>query len=500
MNFADAAIKETQVKFTENGALAFNTTNSALLDFFSLGGALRNREESDIKMKFKAAFNENEKYAVRTLFYIRDIRNGGLGERRTFRICLQWLSDNHPEIIKNNLYNIGFFGRFDDLFCLFDTEKKNNVVDVVNVIGQLLSFDIIHMNNNEPISLLAKWLPSINTSSEKTRRYARIICQYLKVKEKTYRKTLAALRKYLKVTERLMSDNDWEKIDYESVPSYAMKNYRTAFKIKDSDRFYNYLASLSKGEKKINASTLYPYDLVHNYLYYRCLGASVNQENEVIEAQWKALPNYVEGKNNFIVMADVSGSMEGRPLETSVGLATYFAKRNNGAYKDLYMTFSSNPHFVNLSNCDSLHDCIKKAINTDIGFDTNLEAAFEYILRTAINNNVSKEEMPKALVVISDMEINHFNPNSPYYHKNQFDFIELMKEKFKAFNYEMPKIILWNVEARHDTFLTQDNDVLYVSGQSASVFKRLCGSLEGKTAYEFMIETLDNPIYDKVIC
>lgn len=499
MNFANAAKATIEGKYTENGAFAYNTTSNDLLDFFSTAGALRNRTDSEIERKFELAFRENPLFATKALFYTRDIRNGGLGERRTFRICLKWLSNNYPEVVSKNLHLIPWFGRFDDLFCLLDEDSPNNRKEALDFISVSLLKDIDAMLEHKPISLLAKWLPSINTSSEKTRNYAKMIISDLHVSEKTYRKVLSDMRNYLKVVERSMSDKRWQDIAYKEVPSYAMKNYRKAFLRHDSERFNKYIELVSKGKQKINASTLYPYDLVHQYKLDSWYQTICGKLDPVIEEQWKALPNYVEGENNFIIMADVSGSMMGRPIETSIGLATYFAQRNKGYYKNLYMTFSGEPHFIDISKDKTLYSAVNHVATTDIGYNTNLKKAFEYILSTAIENEIAAEDMPKALVVISDMEIDCYSPN---YHgwskKGNLDFVQTMKRKFAANGYLLPKLIMWNVEARNDTFLTQDKDVLFVSGQSASTFKKLCGSLEGKTAYDFMIDILCADAYKEV--
>lgn len=508
MNFAEAMKKETEKKYTENGALAYSTSgNGALLDFFSTCGALRSRSEEDIRNKFAAAFNENAYGAFRCLFYLRNVR-GGLGERRTFRICLKWLAENHPRLLFMNLQNIALYGRFDDLLCLLDTKDKSELSIysyVLSYIDKVLSEDIQKRRNNEPITLLAKWLPSPNTSSEKSKRYARIIYNYLGISERDYRKILSDLRSYIKVTERKMSLSQWKEIEYAKVPSYAMKNYRAAFSRHDAERYSEYLKRVSSGSTKINASTLYPYDLVRQYFNSKSIYYMKSEVDETIELLWKNLPNYVEGENNFLIMADVSGSMEGRPMETSIGLATYFAQRNTGFFKNLYMTFTNKPSFINIEDCDSLYKCIRKIKYTEMGYSTNLQAAFQKVLDTAISYSIPKEEMPKALVVISDMEIDSFFPHnsfsgSSYYSSRRYslDFVDIMKKRFEANGYNMPKIVLWNVEARNDTFLSQDDNVIFVSGQSPSVFERLCGALEGKTAEDFMWETLNDSMYDSL--
>lgn len=189
-------------------------------------------------------------------------------------------------------------------------------------------------------------------------------------------------------------------------------------------------------------------------------------------------------------MADVSGSMYGRPMETSIGLAIYFAERNRGDYQNCYMTFTDRPHFIKINPNDTLKGKVTQVRNTDIGYGTNLEAAFNYILSNATYNNVSNEDMPKALIVISDMEIDS------YMRGHGLNFVDTMKNKYAQFDYKLPKLVLFNVESRNDTFLSQSDDVINISGQSISTFKHLCGVLEGKTTYEMMLEILNDKMYD----
>ena len=491
MNFANVMKKQAQTKLTENGAVAYNTLNNGLLDLFAVIGALRPQSESEIEQKFARAFNEDKLLATKMLFYAGNIR-GGLGERRTFRVCLKWLAQNYPEIVVKNIVNIPLFNRWDSLFVLENTPVESAMWEFIKV--QLMS-DIRAMKKNQSVSLLAKWLPSENTSSKRTVRLARKAMSALYLTPRNYRKTLSALRKYIKVVERDMSANQWDDINYEGVPSYAMKNYRNAFAKHDAIRFSNYIASLNKGEAKINASMLFPYDLVREYVNEVWTGGLYCRNGKldsVVEAQWKALPNYIEGENNYVVMADVSDSMNGRPLMTSIGLAIYFAERNKGDYHNIYMTFTNEPHFINIKEGATLLENVKTVANTDVGFNTDLEAAFDYILSNAIYNNVSNEDMPKALIVISDMEIDR------YMSRRGLGFVDTMKEKFNVAGYEMPKIILWNVEARQDTYLSQNPDVIYVSGSSPSVFKSFIGALNGETAYDVMLKTLNDKMYDCV--
>lgn len=503
MNFANVMAREGAVKNTENGARAYNTAGQgALLDLFSQIGAMRNRTEMEIRNKFAAAFNENQLLATKMLFYSGDIRQGGLGERRTFRVCLRWLAENHPSIVIKNMELIPYFNRFDSWFVLCGTKCENKMWEMV---AKTLTEDTRAMKQSRdgkwvPASLLAKWMPSENASSRETRQLASKAIKNLGLTERKYRKMLSALRKHINIVERQMSAGEWGSIDYSKVPSYAMHNYGSAFAKHDYERFNAYLQKVSKGAVKINASVLYPYDLVGKYINGNLRnvmwygdGYITRDINEVVEAQWKALPNYVTKEMNAIVMADVSGSMRGQPMATSIGLAIYFAQHNKGAYHNKYMTFTNKPEFVNINEGATLHECVKTVMSKGVGYSTNLEAAFNRILNDAIAYKVPANEMPEALIVVSDMEIDRYMRAGAHW-----DFIETMRYKFERAGYKLPKIIMWNVNARKDTFLSQSEDIVFVSGQSASTFKELCNNLNGVTAYEMMLKVLNSPAYAKV--
>jgi len=487
--FVNALKKENNYTLTENGAVALKSTNSVLVDLFGQIGAMRNRTDADIEAAFSKAFAEDRLLATKMAFYARNIR-GGLGERRAARVIFNFLAKVHPDVMRKNIQYVPLFGRYDDLYEFVGTPVEN---DMWTLIKEQWSLDIDNMNNNKPISLLAKWLKSVNTSSDESNRLGKLTAKNLGLSEKEYRKTLSALRRYLDVTEVKMSHNQWSDINYAGVPSRAMSIYRNAFRKRDEERFNAYIESVSKGESKINASTLFPYDIIEkmqlrtgwngNYL-------AVNHYDKVLEEQWKALPNYIEGENNVLVMADTSASMMGRPMATSVGLAIYFAERNHGVFKDVFMTFSSRPSFVQLKG-NTLYEKIKCI--PSIVENTNLEAAFKLILDTAIRNNLTAEDMPKSLVVISDMEFD----NATDYNTNHETFYESMVKMYRQHGYEMPNIIFWNVDSRHDNFqvASEYRGVQLASGQSPSVFKSILNNI-GKTPYEAMLSVLNDPMYD----
>ena len=476
MSFMDDLEIETSTTLTENGGRALSTTGDKLLNLFAVLGALRTRP-TDVIDKFDAAFRENADLATKMAFYGRDVR-GGLGERAVGRLMLRELALLYPEVVVANFKNIVKFGRYDDLFVFFDTSVET---DMIEFIKKQLMLDYKCMKSYQHVSLLAKWMPSINASSEHTKALAHRFVKAFNTTPREYRKTLSALRKYIDVTEVKMSANKWTDIDYKAVPSNAMSNYGSAFARHDYEGFNRYMNAVKSGDVKINAATLYPYNVIETMYGNR----------DVAEAQWKALPNYVEGDNNFLIMADVSGSMIGRPMATSVGLAIYFAERNHGAFANKFMTFTDTPKIVEVTG-DSLYGKYKSLFN-HVGSNTNLEAAFDAILSTAVRTKCPQADLPKALVIISDMEIDYWDGGS-------LTFTEEMRKRFAEHGYEMPKLVYWNVDSRKDTFLASKNDpnTILVSGQSASTFKNLIKGID-LSAFEIMEQTLNDPCYDCVV-
>lgn len=483
--FLTALKKEDNFTETTNGAVALKSTHSSLVDLFGSIGSMRTRSVQDIEDAFSKAFAEDKLLAMKLAFYSRNCRSG-LGEKRVFATVSGFLAKTHPDIIAKNVKYIPFFGRFDDLYAFVGTAVEDEAWEVIK---NQLKEDLDAYHKGKPISLIAKWLKSCNTSSKQSNYLGKLTAKKLGYSEKDYRQMLSALRKHIDVVECKMSGNLWETINYEGVPSKAMNLYRNAFPKHDKDGFEAYIESVKSGEAKINAATLFPYDILEKMCSWQ-FNLRPDKYDEVLEQQWKALPNYIEGENNVLIMADTSGSMNGRPMATSVGLAMYFAERNHGIFKDVFMTFSSKPSFVQLKG-DTVYEKIKCI--PAIVQNTDLEAAFRLILETAVRNNLSSEDMPKSLCVISDMQFDRQTTNP------RMTWHDAMVETFLQNGYEMPNIIYWNVNSTKDTFQVTSNynGVQLASGQSPAVFKSILNNI-GKTPYEAMVSTLSNPIYDVI--
>ncbi len=182
--------RETNRTFTENGAVTNRSTMSDCLDLFATAGALRNASDDEILTRFMRAFAEDRDIAMKTLFYARDIR-GGLGERRFFRTVLRHLAQTEPESVRKNIANIAEYGRYDDILVLIGTDCER---EAFAYIRETLNADIASMQAHGGVSLMAKWLPSVNASRSETVRTARKIARALKMSDAEYRKTLSSLR------------------------------------------------------------------------------------------------------------------------------------------------------------------------------------------------------------------------------------------------------------------------------------------------------------------
>jgi hypothetical protein len=501
MNLREGLESQSVWTKTENGNDALNTTGNALVNLFGVIGALRSADETRITTLFAEAYKEDPLLATKMLFYARDIR-GGLGERQTFRTILKYAANHHPEAISENIYLIPEYGRFDDWYELIDTPLEDQMWKCMKSV---FDSDLKNMEAGKPVTLLAKWMKTADSSQSETRKLGIKTACKLGMTVYVYKRRVRALRKYLKVVEVSMCQKAYENIVYESVPSKAMLKYRNAFLRNDTERFNEYMEKLKKGEAKINSGTLYPYDLIKKYRT-----TSPAHEDTIIEEQWKALPNYLEGveNTNVLVMCDVSGSMTWSkcyPMDTSIGLAIYFAEHNTGMFKDTFMAFSTNPKFVVLRG-ETLYQKYRNIANGltyAMGYSTDLRNTFLNLLGVAKEQNIKPSDMPAAICIITDMEIdgrtyNTSGGESSIKNYNQ-TFYNEMKAEFAALGYEIPNIIFWNVDSRNDTYHAEYDvpGVQFVSGSTPASFTHMLTCL-GYNAYDSMIEVLSSERYSAI--
>lgn len=510
--FMNGLKNATNFTYTENGAITHKTTKSDLLDMFAMGAAMRTRSDEDVILMFQKAYAENPVYALKCLFYIRDVR-GGQGERRFFRTVMKYMARTETDAVRRNLKHIPEFGRWDDLYVFVGTPIEK---DAMSFIREQLALDV----QCKTPSLLAKWLKSENTSSNESRRLGNITRQYLNMSHKQYRKTLSILRERINVLERLMSENRWDEIEFDKIPSRAGMIYKNAFARHDLERAKNenvqtYAEFAKDTTKKVNTKALYPYECVaeafkvmrYNGWYGRNRSTSMDDtERLMVNKYWDNLADYFNGASfNGMAIVDTSGSMCGSeasaPINVAISLGMYCAEKSKGPFANHFMTFSSNPTFVEVEGVDFCDKVIRMS-GADWGGSTNVEAAFDLMLKTAIDNGCSQDEIPQNLIIISDMEFNSCVTSGPVSHDRWGytrnvpgeTLFETMSQKWARAGYKMPRLTFWNVQARQNNIPMIDTEyVTYVSGMSPVIFEQV---MKGLTAWDLMMDKLNSPRYE----
>ena len=476
--------KEANITYTENGAVTYRSTENFCLDFFYKAGALRNADNDKIISAFVKAYTENHNLAMKILFFARDIR-GGLGERKIFRICINWLALNSPDSVIKNIENIAEFGRYDDLLSLLGTPCENTII---RLISQQLNVDIEAMQaGKESVSLLAKWLPSVNTSSEETVKNAKIIAHALKLSDVDYRKTLSKLRRYIDILENRLRETDYT-FSYEKQPSKAMFKYKKAFIRNDKERYMDFLSKVQKGEAVLKTGSIYPYDIIRE-----ALKENISSEERIaLDTSWNSLVHFGNGEN-AIAVVDGSGSMYSgmgtpKPFEVALSLGIYFAEHSKGAFANHFITFSETPQLVELKGRD-IAEKSRFAVNFNEVANTNIEAVFKLILNTAIKYRLSQSDLPKTIYIISDMEFDCCVKNA-----NMSNF-ENARSMFAKAKYILPNVVFWNVNSRNEQVpvTMHENGSALVSGSSPKIFEMvLAGELD---PMKLMLEIVESERY-----
>ena len=499
-NFVDAVKNAQNFTYTEKGAGTYTTSMSGILDLFGLGGAYRTRDERDCIRLFSKAWAEDQTLALKCLFYLRDVR-GGQGERRFFKVCLHDLAITNPDVVRRNLENVVEYGRWDDLYCLMGTSLES---DVFALFNKQLRLD---MTCKIP-SLLAKWLKSENASSHDTKVLGYKTRIALGLSARDYRKMLSKLRQKINIVERLMSANEWDKIEFDKIPSRAGFIYKNAFARRDIIKA-KYEKFMKDENTKVNAKVLYPYEVIHEVMNTRSYGwgrSISNIDRAVLNKYWDNLADYINGMEfNGLVMADTSGSMHGTPIEVAISLAMMCAEKCSGPFHNHFMTFSKKPCLQEITGRDFV-DKVFNLYSADWDGTTNVEAAFDLMLNTAIRNHMSQDDLPKTLVIVSDMEFDacvgdNSTVSRDYWYglRRTLDretLMETMSKRWAAAGYKMPSLVFWNVNARNDRVpMKVENGVSLVSGFSPVIFEQI---IKGKTAWDLVLDKLLSERYEAV--
>lgn len=480
--------------YTENGGMTYKSTMNGLMDLFAMGGAYRTRSDSDCILLFKKAFDENESYALKCLFYLRDVR-GGQGERRFFRVVTKWLANERTDAMRRNLQYVPEFGRWDDLYVFVGTPLENDAFDLMY---HQLALDV----NCKTPSLLAKWLKSENTSSAESRKLAAITRKHFRMTPRQYRKSLSVLRKRIKVLERLMSENRWDEIEFDKIPSKAGLIYRNAFARHDimrekADKM-TYADFAKNKDTKVNAKTLNPCEVVSEavHVFRKPLN---DTDRLMVNKYWDNLKDYFSGAAfNGVAVVDTSGSMTWsgdkiHPIDVAISLGIYCAEKcaKTSPWYGNYITFSHQARLVPVEGADFV-DKVRRIYQKNLCENTNIQSVFDLILTLAIQNHVKQEDMPENIIIISDME---FDACTGIRSSNLSE-MEKIAVKWMDYGYRMPKLVFWNVNARNNNIPMRDNGrVTFVSGYSPVIYEMV---MTGKTGLDLVLDKLNSERYSVI--
>ena len=483
---------ESNRTLTENGAETYRSAGSDCLDLFASIGALRHAEDREVIDRFIRAYTENADIAMRILFFARDVR-GGLGERKVFRTILRRLADSEPTSVRKNISRIAEYGRWDDLLALYGTKCEQ---DALNCIAAQLQKDLAAADAEEKeVSLLAKWLPSVNASNAETVKAAKKTARALHMTDAQYRKTLTLLRARIRILENNLRERDYT-FDYSKQPSQAMLKYRKAFLRNDSERYQSFLHKVHTGEAVLHTGTLLPYELVdplldgywHNRSTVKELSA---EEQNVFNTTWSAFPDYTSGENALVVV-DTSGSMymsrNPKPAAVALSLGLYFAERSKGAFANHFIEFSNQARLIEIKG-NTFYDRLRYLGTFNDIANTDLNKVFTLILDAAVRNHVPQEELPQKLYLISDMEFDQAVTGASVTN------FESAKQRFAAAGYKLPDVIFWNVDSRsrQQPVRMHETGTALISGCTPRIFSMATsGEL---SPYLYMMEVLGSERY-----
>ena len=477
--------KENNKQTTENGAVGYKSTGSVLTDLNFRVSSMRNEVSEDDMCLFVQAMNEDLEYAVKWLFFMRDIR-GGMGERDAFQTLYMRYAEIYPIEAKATLKLVAEFGRWKDVIDIINIDQ-DNTLGGMELVSETLHSDIQNCMDGKSISLLAKWMPSIN-ASVKVRKQAKAFAKYFGLTYEQYRKTLSKLRAHLDVTEVKTCNNRWDEIDYNKVSSNANKRYMNAFKKHDGERYVAHctkaLDTTANPEVKMHASVLYPHEIWEKYTqipglsygdcYYDIRWVNVPNVDNSLEAMWNNLADLGDCGNTMVVV-DGSGSMTCRcngvrPINIARSLGVYFAERCRGEFHNVLMEFSSSPKLIDINGCETLRDKVIELSKYNDCTNTDIEKVFMLILQTAIDSQMPQSSLPDRLLIVSDMEFDYATGNTRYTYGMKALFDELA-DRFATYGYKLPKLVFWNVNSRTKTIPMTENKmgVILVSGFSPNI-------------------------------
>lgn len=489
-----------------NGSLVYTAEGQGDPRVALFTSLVRDCEKDFIERHLLESYKLSAADAFVLAFQTRDVR-GGKGERELFYKMMKVLE---PHLTAGLLELIPEYGSWHDVFELM--HRGICVQPLRKLAYKQLKKDMQDMRAGKSISLCAKWVPR---EGSKYSDVARIMA-HLKPEDKkstqryklmAMRSNLSCLNKYLKTTEINMCNGTWAAIDPAKVPGRNLKIHRKAFlnetlkslaerfALEDrracAEHFKEHIAKAIRGEVTLKgANVVFPHEIT------RKIQEAEGDERSILEEQWRAIRQKTEeagGLKRTVVLSDVSGSMNGVPMEVSIALGILISEVNAATFRDHVMTFHEKPSWVNLSGCKTLKEKVAKVAQAPWGGSTNFEGAFKLILQRLVESKVPAEEAPQDLLVLTDMGWNHAS-NGRFHIQN-------IKDEWMRFGYTAPRIIIWNLRAQFKEYHAKADQegVVTLSGWSPSILKVLQeGKLDMSNPWKTLRAVLDDERYDPV--
>ena len=494
---------------TEKGALTLATTQDALVDCFYK--TIRGIDDTYLRKLLEDSWAYSPLDTIKLIFFIRDIRGKGKGEKKIFHQACKWLIDVHSDAIKHNYQHVPFYGCYKDWYEIFLQTRYEKAI--LKALARQLRSDLITISENDDkrdkkdgyfsflwklpkitehvsVSLAWKWTPSENSHYDKGQYKGTVskLCKILGMSKKEYRKAGTFMRGYLNIVEAKMCGKEWEEIDFSKVPSRAMNIYKKAYSKHQTERFGKYIEDVTSGKAKMNTGTLQPHEIITQAL-------SNHKDDPIVEAQWVSFLKGLKDKglsfDNTVSVVDTSGSMNGIPRQVAYALGLVTSHFCTGLFHDKWIEFSSQAKLHKFPN-GTLHQKIK-SINSIID-STNIKSVFDLILNTYEMFDVPAEKQIKRVFIFTDGQWDSMVSHADL---TTFQGIEKM---YTDAGYTRPTLIFWNLRAGTIDFPVQADtpDTALVSGFSSDLLQLF---LEGgdMNPLSLVHKAIRDERYDRVI-
>lgn len=479
----------------EEYSLSEEAKEDCLINFYAKAGFLRYEKDEVIINIFMDAYNENPHQAMKLLFYLRD-KEKGLGERRVFRVIIKHLGKMNSSYLASNIDLIPVYGRWDDLYSLFDTYLQG---EAIGLIRKQISLDL----KADVPSNMCKWLKSENASSKESKDFARKTRIAMDLSSKEYRNLLTLLRKRVNIVEHEMSNNNWKSIKYGDLNYRIIKRYKKAFVRHDKKRFLDYIRVLEEEnvEEVKEKSELYPFDIIDGI----CNGSNDAERKHLLE-MWENIPDYnVKNSGDTLVCPALTKKniySKNKEVVFSAGISTalYLLDKNKDKFKDYILINNPHPNLKRIKS-ENLIDRINETAKACVAEEINIESILDIILFAAIKNGLDRDKLPKRILFIFDSHCvlsNRDRKDVKEYLLSDSEYRRI-KSKWGKSGYEVPKLAFWRIDEcnKNAKVLEDGKGFQYAFGYSDEIFKFFING-EKVTSQSMLEDVINNERYSKV--